>query len=703
MRKIRVLIVEDETIIALDVQGILSGLGYEIAGIAGTGETAVEKARTLKPDIILMDILLAGRMDGIEAAREIRKTDDIPIIYLTANADQATVDRARDTQPYAYLNKPIHERDLYSNIESAWTKNRMEVRLRESERRFRDALANARLIAVQVDASGTILFCNDFLLKLTGYTQDEVIGGNWFEIFERGESIEVLKRTHREALESDSIPLHFDGTLLTKTGESRLVRWNITTLYDTSGAPFATSSIGEDITESRKAEDALLRANQELTAANRELQAAMEELEATNEEFEATNEELHQTLETLSRSENYYRMLFESMLNGFALHEIICDEKGVPVDYRFLRVNPAFERLTGLRAADITGKTVLEVLPGTEREWIERYGAVALTMEPVSFENYHGGLRRHFEVTAFSPVKGQFAVLFNDVTERKSFESTLRESEKKFRTLFETMAQGVVYQDATGAIVEANPAAARILGLTMDQLMGRTSIDPRWKSVHEDGSDFPGEEHPAMEAMRTGRALENVIMGVSHPAEDAQRWISISASPQFRDGESRPHLVFATFTDITDIRGAREELKDNQRLMERALRMAGLGYWELDLTRGTATGSPESRRIYGLGDGELTIPMIRNLPLPEYRPLLDDALAGLVNRNEKYDVIFKIRRATDGAVLAIHSLAEYNRATNRVFGVISVIPDPPATGETGKAPENSGRKDAGKKAPGRKK
>ncbi len=136
MRKIRVLIVEDETIIALDVQGILSGLGYEIAGIAGTGETAVEKARTLKPDIILMDILLAGRMDGIEAAREIRKTNDIPIIYLTANADQATVDRARDTQPYAYLNKPIHERDLYSNIESAWTKNRMEVRLRKANGAF---------------------------------------------------------------------------------------------------------------------------------------------------------------------------------------------------------------------------------------------------------------------------------------------------------------------------------------------------------------------------------------------------------------------------------------------------------------------------------------------------------------------------------------------------------------------------------------
>ncbi|HSV95662.1 MAG TPA: PAS domain S-box protein [Spirochaetota bacterium] len=700
MRKIRVLIVEDETIIALDVKGILKELGYEVADIAATGEAAVEKAASLKPDIILMDILLAGSMDGIEAARAIRRANDIPIIYITANADKATVDRASDTQPYAYLNKPIHERDLYSNIESARVKHRTVIKLRESERRFRDALANARLIAVQLDANGTILFCNDFLLNLTGYTQDELIGGNWFGIFEQGKSADENRRAHQKMLELDKVPLHYEGTLLTKSGESRLVRWNNTALYAMNGSPYATSSIGEDITESKKAEEALLRANQELTAANEELQAAMEELEAANEEFEVVNEELHKTLETLSRSENDYRMLFESMLNGFALHEIICDEKGVPVDYRFLRVNPAFERLTGLRAADITGKSVLEVLPGTEREWIDRYGAVALTMEPVSFENYHGGVRRHFEVTAFSPEKGQFAVLFNDVTERKLFESKLRESEKKFRLLFETMAQGVIYHDASGAIIDANPAAARLLGLSMDQLMSFTSIDLRRRAIREDGTGLRGEEYPDREAMRTGEPVENFIMGFHHSIEETHRWISVNAVPQFTEGEHRPYRVFATFTDITDIRRAQDELKDNQRLLERALRVAGLGYWELDLTQGSATVSPASRRIYGFGDGKLTIADIQILPLPEYRAMLDDALAGLVNRNEKYDVTFKIRRATDGAILTIHSLAEYNRATNRVFGVISEIPDPPATGETG---QDSGKKDAGKKAPGRKK
>lgn len=119
----------------------------------------------------------------------------------------------------------------------------------------------------------------------------------------------------------------------------------------------------------------------------------------------------------LRESEARYRQLFGSTLSGFALHDIICDEAGKPKDYRFLDVNPAFERLTNLKAADLIGRTVLEVLPDTESVWIERYGAVALTGEPAHFTNYSRALGRYYEVTAYSPFKGQFAVFFEDRTE----------------------------------------------------------------------------------------------------------------------------------------------------------------------------------------------------------------------------------------------------------------------------------------------
>ncbi|MEI6072912.1 MAG: ATP-binding protein, partial [Verrucomicrobiae bacterium] len=127
----------------------------------------------------------------------------------------------------------------------------------------------------------------------------------------------------------------------------------------------------------------------------------------------------------LEMQENY-RQLFESMLDGFALHDILCDDAGHPVDYRFLSVNPAFERMTGLRAADVIGRTALEIMPETEPRWIERYGRVALTGEGEQFTEYSRVLKRHFEIAAFRPQPGQFATVFMDVTERKAAEARLQ-------------------------------------------------------------------------------------------------------------------------------------------------------------------------------------------------------------------------------------------------------------------------------------
>lgn len=118
-------------------------------------------------------------------------------------------------------------------------------------------------------------------------------------------------------------------------------------------------------------------------------------------------------------AENRYRLLFQEMLDGFALHEIICDSDGHPIDYRFLEVNRAFEQLTGLRAADVIGRTVLTVMPDTEPYWIQTYGQVALTGQPVVMANYSQALNKHFLVTAFCPQPGQFAVIFADVTEQQ--------------------------------------------------------------------------------------------------------------------------------------------------------------------------------------------------------------------------------------------------------------------------------------------
>jgi PAS domain S-box-containing protein len=127
----------------------------------------------------------------------------------------------------------------------------------------------------------------------------------------------------------------------------------------------------------------------------------------------------------LSASEQKYRRLFDEMLSGFAVHEIICDAQGRPADYRFIAINAAFEKMTGLPAATVLGKTVLEVMPDTETVWIERYGQVALTGVAAEFENNASALGKTFEVRAFSPEPGKFATIFNDITEKKRLDAEL--------------------------------------------------------------------------------------------------------------------------------------------------------------------------------------------------------------------------------------------------------------------------------------
>lgn len=152
----------------------------------------------------------------------------------------------------------------------------------------------------------------------------------------------------------------------------------------------------------------------------------------------ATEQQLRTAESSLRQSEERYRLLFENMTTAFALHEIIVDGEGRPCDYRYLEVNPTFERLTGMSSGAVIGRTVREVLPGTEDYWIELFGGVALGGEPLAFERFSRELGRHFKTWCFSPQPGRFAVIFSDVSERvlarmrqEEVEDELRQSQRR--------------------------------------------------------------------------------------------------------------------------------------------------------------------------------------------------------------------------------------------------------------------------------
>jgi PAS domain S-box-containing protein len=196
------------------------------------------------------------------------------------------------------------------------------------------------------------------------------------------------------------------------------------------------------------------------------------------------------------------------------------------------------------------------------------------------------------------------SVTIRDVSERRGLEAALRESEERMRSMFSTMAEGVVLQDATGAIKSANESAARILGLTLDQLQGRASTDPRWRSVHEDGSAFQGAEHPAMVALRTGLPVSGVLMGV-HKPEGALTWISIASAPVRASPESGPHAVVTTFTDVTELRKTAAVVEETSARLAGVLEGSDDGFWELTLPDERMEFSPKMLAVMGFAPGEL--------------------------------------------------------------------------------------------------
>ena len=173
--KANVLVVEDENIVAVDIMDRLRGLGYEISAHVTSGEAAIEKAGELRPDLVLMDIMLKGQMDGVEAAEVIGRRFGLPVIYLTAYMDSTTLERAKITVPYGYILKPFEERELHTTIEMALFHHTMERRVKESEHWLSTVLNSIGDAVIATDAGGRVSFMNPLAERIIGLSGKEYI------------------------------------------------------------------------------------------------------------------------------------------------------------------------------------------------------------------------------------------------------------------------------------------------------------------------------------------------------------------------------------------------------------------------------------------------------------------------------------------------------------------------------------------------
>lgn len=574
MNKANILIVEDDGILATYLQRMISRLGYTVMGPVATGEEAVASIGGRDIDLVLMDIKLAGAMDGITAAEIISRTHEVPIVFLTGFSQDPLLAKAQQVSPYGYLIKPVNERELAVTVKMAIYRHATDRKLKESyaaletsETKYRNLFESLPLGIFRTSLNGKILDLNLEMVKIVGCTSPQEMqefftdfpGQLYVDPERRHELISLLQK-HGEVKKFEFRARKKCGKIIWISLNARIKP------ADASGEP-VIEGFAEDITARKRSEDGLRLIAESGYAEGEDVLLFLVKLLAVSQEThyallsridEGDADTAHavavwqnggfaedfsyalsgtpceqvisqgsffcadniQTLfpqdplvtlmgaksywgvplrdssgntlgllallddrpmderpETLSLLTSFaaraaselerrmthekYQLLFNKMREGFAVHEIILDEAGKPIDYRFLDVNPAFENLTGMRSSEIIGKTALEVMPQLEHFWIEAYGKVAVTGEPANFENFSRELGRHFKISAFRPEKNRFACVFADITDHKS---AVEERAKLQDQLYHTQKMDAIGRLTGGVAHDFNNHLTAIIG-----------------------------------------------------------------------------------------------------------------------------------------------------------------------------------------------------------------------------------------------
>ncbi len=261
MSKTRILIVEDEIIVATDIQTTLLSLGYDVLDIVSSGEEAIQKVQELQPDFVLMDIRLQGELDGIQAAEAIAEKFSVPILFLTAYADQKTLERAKLTKPMGYILKPFEERDLYTTIEIALYRHQMEKQLSEKSQWLNTVLTSIGDAVIASNLQNFVTFMNPVAETLTGWQQQDAVNQPLTEVFKIFDEItrSEIDSPIAQALQTGSIAYLVDGAmLLSKNGTEIPIDQSAAPIRDANGAIQGSVLVFRDITEKKQIQQQLI-------------------------------------------------------------------------------------------------------------------------------------------------------------------------------------------------------------------------------------------------------------------------------------------------------------------------------------------------------------------------------------------------------------------------------------------------------------
>ena len=276
MDKKRILVVEDERLIAEDIKRTLNRLGYDVTDTVSTGKKALLSIEEDKPDLVLMDIVLAGEMNGITVAEKIRNRYRVPVVYLTAYADHSTLERAKQTEPYGYIIKPFSDREILTIVDIAIYKHGLEMKLMESEEKFRDLFESANDIIAIIDRDGNIMEINHRAADITGFPQSEIRTWNIFSDLVIPDDLEKFRDTVRQITEGQQRACELRWRK--QDGNTIILEASLAPRYLPDGSLHSIRCIFRDITTRKQAEENIAKYQELLKALALQL-SKVEEIE----------------------------------------------------------------------------------------------------------------------------------------------------------------------------------------------------------------------------------------------------------------------------------------------------------------------------------------------------------------------------------------------------------------------------------------
>jgi two-component system cell cycle sensor histidine kinase/response regulator CckA len=523
----KILIVEDEVMLAKELARGVKKSGYDVVGRVTTGEDAVRRAEETQPDLILMDIELEGETDGIEAAKLIRSRIDTAIVYLTADATTEVFGKAKITEPYAFLTKPVSPQELRRTVETALYKRQMDRRLKQSERRYRELVANLNDVIFSTDAEGRINYVSPPVERVLGWKIEELVGRRFHSLVHPND-LSNVEKSFQDVLKNRLCPSEF--RILGKSGDYRWLRTSSRPILE-GDKPVGITGVATDITERKETE-------KELKASQEALDMALSAARVGTWDYDIPSGRVildHRFMDLL----------------GFAREEL----------------EPSFDQWFGLIHPDDRAAVMEAVqnhLQGRTPAYSKEYRMRTKSGDWI-------WVLAHAKVVETGadgkPIRGPGIIV--DITERKKAEEELKESEAQKQAILDGLTTNMAFVNEDLEILWVNKTAAESVEKSPQEMLGH--------KCHEFWADLeaPCENCPTVKAFKTKKSEHVEIV-----TPDGRVWDE-KGEPVF-DDEGTLLGVIEIAQDITDRRLAEAALIESEERYRRIVETANEGIWAMD-------------------------------------------------------------------------------------------------------------------------